>query len=103
MVDKVDDDGSGEIEFKEFKKIVKGDGDSNGPIMNFFRDLFNGKFGDRQQSFPVFVQQMKREAMMNVARPGEVDDNKAYGKKILENMKEYINSKKKTENKKVWA
>lgn len=55
MVDKVDDDGSGEIEFKEFKKIVKGDGDSNGPIMNFFRDLFNGKFGDRQQSFPVFV------------------------------------------------
>ena len=47
MVDKVDDDGSGEIEFKEFKKIVKGDGVNDSHISNFFRDLFNGKFGDK--------------------------------------------------------
>jgi hypothetical protein len=45
---------------------------------------------------------MKREAMMN-AISGQKKEDKVYGKKILENMKEYMNSKKKVENKKVWA
>lgn len=64
MVDKVDDDGSGEIEFNEFLRIVKGDGEDS-KITLFFKDLCNGKFGERQLSFPMFVQQMKRQAMMD--------------------------------------
>ena len=42
MVDRVDDDGSGEIEFKEFLRIVKGDeaDPSSNRIMAFFKDMF---------------------------------------------------------------
>ena len=49
MVMKVDDDGSGQIEFPEFLKIIKGDENdmATKKITIFFKDLCNGKFGDR--------------------------------------------------------
>lgn len=58
MVDKVDDDKSGQIEFPEFLKIIRGGGDDDAvtrKITTFFKDLCAGKFGKREVSFPVFV------------------------------------------------
>ena len=95
MVDRVDDDGSGEIEFKEFLRIVKGD--ENDPasnrLMGFFKDMFTGKFGDKQVSFPVLVQQIQREAMMNAVSTGDTSE-RDYGKKIMKNIGEYMKYKK---------
>jgi hypothetical protein len=92
MVDRVDDDGSGEIEFKEFLRIVKGD--ENDPasnrLMGFFKDMFTGKFGDKQVSFPVLVQQIKRETMLNVIYKPENDEKKVFGTKILNNIKAFM-------------
>ena len=49
MIDKVDDDGSGQIEFPEFLKIIRGDEKdiSTRKITIFFKDLCEGKFGNR--------------------------------------------------------
>jgi len=47
MVDKVDDDKSGQIEFAEFLRIIKGTGqdEQTKKISTFFKDLTQGKFG----------------------------------------------------------
>lgn len=57
MIDKVDDDKSGQIEFPEFLKIIKGNenDESTKKITIFFKDLCQGKFGKKEVSFPVFV------------------------------------------------
>jgi centrin-2 len=98
MVDRVDDDGSGEIEFKEFLRIVKGDeNDPNSKrIMSFFKDMFTGKFGDKQVSFPVLVQQIKRESMMDsLSSPNK--EKKSYGNKILKNIEAFMKEKRQKE------
>ena len=57
MINNVDDDQSGQIEFPEFLQIIKAeDGDANaGNIKTFFKDFSNGKLGKKELSFPVFV------------------------------------------------
>lgn len=58
MVSKVDYDGSGSIEFEEFLKIINSKDASNlkeRAITSFCKDLYNGHFGDRYESFPTFV------------------------------------------------
>jgi len=91
MVEKVDDDGSGQIEFPEFLKIIKGDENdaTTKKITIFFKDLCNGKFGDRQVSFPVFVQQMKRQSIMDAISARDTS-RKSEGNKILSNLKEQM-------------
>lgn len=62
MIDRVDDDMSGQIEFPEFLKIIKGDekDPATKKMTQFFKDLCEGKFGTKGLSFPAFVNQMKR-------------------------------------------
>ena len=59
MVDLVDDDGSGEIEFPEFLAIIngggEGDGGGCGEIGTFFKKLTAGEIGSRDISFSLFV------------------------------------------------
>ena len=58
MVDDVDDDGSGNIEFPEFLGIING-GDSSAEgeegVNKFFKDMSNGKIGNKDLSFNVNI------------------------------------------------
>jgi len=53
MIDLVDEDGSGMIEFNEFLTIIRNSGDNEKTkvITDFFKDLVNGKFGNQDMSF----------------------------------------------------
>ena len=59
MIEVVDDDGSGCIEFQEFLSIIEmsdEDKTSNiAKINQFFKDMSNGKFGSEGQSFNLIV------------------------------------------------
>lgn len=60
MVEEVDDDGSGCIEFPEFLNILSNSGgDPNGSaaeMTKFFKQLSQGKIGSDDMSFNMFVQ-----------------------------------------------
>ena len=57
IIDEVDDDGTGEIEFKEFLDIIKGkekNSNSSGSnkvnknkIIEFFKDMIKGEIGEK--------------------------------------------------------
>jgi hypothetical protein len=53
MIDLVDEDGSGMIEFNEFLTIIRNSGENEKTkvITDFFKDLVNGKFGNQDMSF----------------------------------------------------
>ena len=45
LIQLVDEDQSGEIEFPEFMSIISAkDGDNESPITEFFKNLVNGKY-----------------------------------------------------------
>lgn len=73
MIDDVDDDGSGQIEFAEFLLIIKGsEGSKNEKsekINQFFKDMSQGKIGshNRKKSLPSFnqiVMEIRRKKMV---------------------------------------
>ena len=57
MIDKVDDDGSGNIEFPEFLDIVNGAShdEPEGGVNVFFKNMANGKIGNKYLNFSVNV------------------------------------------------
>lgn len=57
MVDSVDEDGSGMIEFDEFLTIIKGSNvsDKTAKINKFFKDVVSGKLASEGVSFGMFV------------------------------------------------
>ena len=92
IVREVDDDGTGEIEFAEFLKIIKNGGagakagdkadkaavmTGSGAIYQFFKGLTGGKFKekDKEIPFPLFISKFRRkkilDAMMNKDKTGE--------------------------------
>ncbi len=91
MMNKVDEDQSGQIEFPEFLKIIKGQDvdESSSKISTFFKDLCNGKFGVQEVSFPVFVSQMKRQSLIDAIKSND-PKLKLEGTKILVNLKEHL-------------
>lgn len=90
-MNKVDEDQSGQIEFPEFLKIIKGSevDESSSKISTFFKDLCNGKFGIKEISFPVFVNQMKRQSLIDAIKSND-PKLKFEGNKILVNLKEHM-------------
>lgn len=91
MIDAVDEDGSGLIEFEEFLDIIRNTdtGETSAKMNQFFKDMSNGKLGDKNLSFSVNVQDIRRRLMMS-AIIGQGAD-KAEGKRILKNV--HIQSK----------
>lgn len=57
MIMAVDDDRSGQIEFEEFLGIIQNseDGEASAKINMFFKDMSNGKIGNKNLSFGINV------------------------------------------------
>ena len=97
MIDSVDDDGSGMIEFGEFLGIIKNsDGNEKTQKINkFFQDMTSGKLTGEDMSFNLLVQKMRREYMMAaIFKDKEVKEKVEMGKKILQNVDKQLKSHK---------
>lgn len=91
MIDLVDDDKSGKIEFPEFLRIIKGQ-DSNTStlkIKKFFKDLSQGKLGANSLSFPTFVNQIKRRSLLDAICASDAKKKEA-GVKIMLNLRHHM-------------
>mmetsp|Transcript_8515 Transcript_8515/g.14347 ORF Transcript_8515/g.14347 Transcript_8515/m.14347 type:complete len:243 (-) Transcript_8515:53-781(-) len=94
MIEDVDEDGSGMIEFEEFLLIIK-NSDANektAKINQFFKDMSNGKLGNKDLSFNIIVQQIRRGHMMNAIL--EQGEKKEGGMRILTNVEKQIKAMK---------
>jgi Ca2+-binding EF-hand superfamily protein len=87
MVDAVDEDGSGQIEFEEFLTIIKGSNanDKTAKINKFFKDMTTGKLASEGISFSMFVQKMRRDYLKD-AIMGDDPSKKEFGIKIMKNV-----------------
>jgi Ca2+-binding EF-hand superfamily protein len=70
MVELVDDDRSGQIEFPEFLMIIKGkEGDEQcAAISKFFKGLSDGEFSTKAIMFTTYVNQMRRNYLLEATR-----------------------------------
>lgn len=91
MIDAVDEDGSGLIEFEEFLDIIQNTecSENSSKIKEFFKDMSQGKLGDKNLSFSINVQDIRRRLMMS-AIIGQGAE-KAGGMRILKNV--YVQQK----------
>lgn len=87
MVDAVDEDGSGQIEFPEFLSIIKNsDGNERmGKINKFFKDMTSGQLAGTDLSFNLLVQKLRRDYLMD-AIMSQDPKKKEFGEKILRNV-----------------
>ena len=92
MIDEVDEDGSGQVEFDEFLMIIKNSSDSNSKsskITQFFKDLSNGKLGSKDLNFGVMVNNIKRKHMLDhILRNRKKREENTQGEAIFNNMAE---------------
>ena len=100
MVEKVDDDGSGQIEFPEFLMIIKGRGDDPqcAAISQFFKGLSSedGEFSKKAITFTTYVQQKTRDFLLDAINPYRHEKNLDLNNKNLsEEQKAYFNERKK--------
>lgn len=81
IIDTVDDDKSGQIEFKEFLDIIKNknsDGtEKDNLIIDFFKDMINGNLGEGDYKIPkslpfsLIISTIRRKKLLG--KPGESD------------------------------
>ena len=92
MIEEVDEDGSGQIEFDEFLLIIKNSDASskNAKINKFFKDMSMGKLGGKDLNFSVFVNNIKRKYMIDSFLSKKKEEKK-YGERIFRNMSELHN------------
>ncbi len=87
MIDLVDADGSGQIEFNEFLSILKNSSDERTAKINyFFKKMASGQLADADLSFPLLVQKLRREYMMK-AIISQIPEEREFGERILRNSK----------------
>ena len=93
MIDMVDDDGSGMIEFSEFLGIIKNsDGnEKTAKINTFFKDMTSGKLKSEGLSFNLLVTKLRRDYMMDAILSGD-PKKKEIGDKILKNVGKQLQS-----------
>ena len=98
MIEDVDEDGSGQIEFEEFLEIIK-NSDTNeqtAKINKFFKDMSGGSKeykSNNGKSFGIIVADKRREYMMS-ALLSEKGTQKEEGMKILNNVKNLVLAQK---------
>ena len=95
MVDAVDEDRSGQIEFTEFLSIIKNsDGNEKmGKINKFFKDMTSGQLAGKDLSFNLLVQKMRRDYLMDAIMSGD-SKKKEFGEKILRNVSKQVQAQK---------
>eukprot|EP00347_Sterkiella_histriomuscorum_P009949 403339257 len=95
MVDAVDEDGSGQIEFQEFLSIIKNsDGNEKmGKINKFFKDMTSGQLAGTDLSFNLLVQKLRRDYLMD-AIMSQDGKKKEFGEKILRNVSKQVQAQK---------
>jgi hypothetical protein len=86
LIELVDDDGSGCIEFNEFLAIIKSNdaGEQTKAIKKFFGNLAKGTFGDMNVAFSNYVLEQRRKSLINAIKSSE-PEQRAHGRKILKN------------------
>ena len=89
MVNAVDEDGSGNIEFPEFLDIVK---NKNGNektkvITEFFQSLTNGNFSQKDIAFPNYVLELRRQHLKNALMAKKDTPEQLKGVRIMKAVK----------------
>ena len=89
LVDLVDEDGSGEIEFGEFLDIILNkNGDAKtGAITEFFKNLTNGKYQTGGLAFPNWVLTQQRSHLRNAIMLDMNDNRRIEGAQIMNAIK----------------
>ena len=91
MIDEVDEDASGMIEFDEFLLIIKNSdkagkaNEKTAKINKFFKDVSNNVLGSKELSFNIIVQNIRRQYMMDALMCNN-PDRQAQGERILKNV-----------------
>lgn len=100
MMDKVDTNGSGVIEYSEFLKILKQSSSEDNTLINFFKNLSKPGFlkESKDLSFNLIFSSRRREIMMQ-AYLGKSIQAKDQGKRILYAFASYLKEKEKNQNK----
>ena len=98
MIQSVDSDSSGQIEFGEFLEIVRGNKDS-APISKFFRGLIEGKLVKDSKVLPfrTVVSSYRRKMIMNALMCND-PKKKEKGEKIMKAFARSISTNKKIRN-----
>lgn len=101
LIDSVDDDGSGRIEFNEFLRIIHNKSKlktkGNEKITTFFKQLANDQLGNGKElkhfSFSTIMAIMRRKNLLKTFL-GENEDEKKEGQKVLNAYSEMLTKKK---------
>ena len=102
MVEAVDDDKSGQIEFGEFLNIVANTDDDAKVLTEFFKGYTSGeykKYDSEHISFAVLTNNLKRKYLLNaiMSKPDSVE--RKQGRRILDNIKKHLDDEKKAAEK----
>ena len=70
LIDEVDEDQTGAVEFKEFLSIIRNASNQNNKsntygVDKFFKDMAHGKVGNKELSFGINVQNIRRTYMVD--------------------------------------
>jgi hypothetical protein len=85
MIDLVDADGSGQIEFNEFLSIIKNSSDERTAKINkFFKDMASGHLKGSDLSFNLLVQKLRRDFMLDAIMSPD-PSKREFGERILRN------------------
>jgi len=100
IVDSVDDDQSGQIEFKEFLKIIAGTQENKGDtaIIDFFKDMISGRLAGGKISnklpFDLIISTVRRRKLMNAMMAGDTRE-KGEGEKVMNSYSKLVDTRKK--------
>ena len=89
LVELVDEDGSGEVEFNEFVDIIlnKCGDEKADTITTFFKNLTSGVYETHSLSFTNWVLKERRSHLINAILLDKNDERRVKGRSILKAMK----------------
>ena len=96
LVELVDEDGSGEVEFNEFVDIIlnKCGDEKADTITTFFKNLTSGVYETHSLSFTNWVLKERRSHLINAILLDKNDERRVKGRSILKAMKTELKAEK---------
>lgn len=84
IVEKIDDEGSGELDFEQYLELVRTRTDSN--ILRVFNDMMEGKLGDRNLNFQTVISTYRRKLILDAAGARSTKgEQQELGRRVLHN------------------